>query len=275
MSKYKNFYFLHIPKTGGRYVKTYILSQLEQNIDTIPMFDRHEGWNQNIEDNTYIFSIFRDPIEFACSFYAHQIMQKAGLMENFLSNNAEHIDKNIFDVHLDKKYLMIYYMANPWAANLQSKHILEGATNSKKITDVIIQKYTFSNKVDKELLYDRLNRINLLVRQNSLFNPLSVAQKMCDDLDIKMAWDIEGDKLIFHNIASSNLYNSLTETEISKLKEIFSLDVEVYNNHSIFSQLDNVCSFCGRYAYTTEFDTTWKKYSFCVECIKSKEALIG
>ena len=76
-------------------------------------------------------------------------------------------------------------------------------------------------------------------------------------------------------MASSNLYNSLTEEEISWIEDLFAVDVEIYNNHSIFSQLDNVCSFCGRYAYTTEFDSTWKKYSFCVECIKSKEALIG
>ena len=274
MNNYKNFYFLHIPKTGGRYAKEYILSQLEDTLKTLPITDRHEGWVE-VNDDTYIFSILREPVQFACSLYAHEVMQKAGLMENVLINSKEYIDRNISNVYLDKKYLIAYYMANPWARNLQSKHIVNGRTDSKKITDVIIQKYTFTDKVDKDLLYERLNRINLLVRQTSLYSPKPVAKKLCDDLDIKMAGEIENDNLIFHNIASSNLYNSLTEEDKKWLEDFFAIDVEIYNNHSIFSQLDNVCSFCGDYAYTTEFDTTWKKYSFCVECIKSKEAFLG
>jgi len=274
MNSYKNFYFLHIPKTGGRYVKAYILSQLKDTLNILPITDRHEGWVE-VNDDTYIFSILRDPVEFACSLYAHEVMQKAKLMENVLINSKEYLNRNISNVYLDKKYLIAYYMANPWAKNLQSKHILNSRTDSKRITDVIIHRYTFTDEIDKDLLYKRLNRINLLVRQSSLYKPESIAKKLCNDLDIKMAGDIEEDNLIFHNIASSNLYNSLTQEDKDWLEEFFSLDVEIYNNHSIFSQLDNVCSFCGDYAYTTEFDTTWKKYSFCVECIKSKETLLG
>jgi hypothetical protein len=179
--------------------------------------------------------------------------------------------------------------------NLQSKEILNGSTKNKNVIDVIVQKYTFDNNVDKELLYERLNRINLLVRQVSLYNPQSVAQKICDDLNIpgyaflnlagrfsaesisiKSVAGVKKDNLKYHNVASSNLYNSLTKEEISWIENLFSIDVEIYNDHSIFSQLDNICSFCGKYAYTTEYIyTTWKKYSFCVKCIKLKEALIG
>lgn len=151
---------------------------------------------------------------------------------------------------------------------------MHGVTKSKPVIDVIIQKYTFTDKVDKDLLYERLNRINLLVRQTSMYNPESVAKNYA------MTWilndgEIKKDHLTFHNIASSNLYNSLTEEDKKWIENFFAIDVEIYNNHNIFSQLDNVCSFCGDYAYTTEFDTTWKKYSFCVECIKSKEAFLG
>lgn len=63
---------------------------------------------------------------------------------------------------------------------------MHGVTKSKPVIDVIIQKYTFTDKVDKDLLYERLNRINLLVRQTSMYNPESVAKKLCDDLNIKM-----------------------------------------------------------------------------------------
>lgn len=65
------------------------------------MTDRHEGWIEP-DDNTYIFSILRDPVKFACSMYAHGIMQKAGYMQDSLVNETEHIHPDVTDVHLDK-----------------------------------------------------------------------------------------------------------------------------------------------------------------------------
>lgn len=276
MIQYKKFYFLHIPKTGGRYVRKYFLVQLENKIDVIGN-NRHDGWIDDINDDTYVFSIIRDPVKYACSVYAHAISQKAGLIgsSNEFGKYTDFIKKDIVNITLDKKYMLEWLAVSPWIHNLQSKHILNGTTVNKNVVDNIFQKYIFHNNVDKELLYKRLNRINLLVRQTSLYNPESIFQKICNDLNIDLAEEIEKDNLTYHNIASINLYNSLTEENKTKIREMFSIDNEIYSNHSIFSQLDNVCSFCGRYAYTTKFDSTWKKYSFCVECIKSKEALIG
>jgi hypothetical protein len=125
------------------------------------------------------------------------------------------------------------------------------------------------------LLYARLKSINLLIRQNSLYDPEVVVKKIANDLGIEFAGEIQKDELTFHNMASSNLYNSLTEEEKDYIRNLFSIDLEIYNDHSIFSRLDNICSFCGKSSYTSGFDSSWKKYSFCVECIKSKEALIG
>jgi len=275
---YKNFYFLHIPKTGGRYVKSYILNQLNNQVDIISKNERHSGWISDIDDSTYIFSILRDPVKLVCSQYAHLVSQKAGLIEDSLDmeNHTDRVKENIININLDREHFLKWVYANPWMYNLQSKEILNGSTENRNVMDIIVQKYTFNNNVDKELLYDRLNRINLLVRQTSLYNPESVAQKLCSDLNIEMAGDLEKDNSIYHNIASSNLYKQLTKEDIAWIEDLFAVDVEIYNNHSIFSQLDNICSFCGRYAYTTEYiRTTWKKYSFCVECVKLKEALIG
>jgi hypothetical protein len=277
MTTHKKFYFLHIPKTGGRYVKSYILDQIKNKVEVIDKQERHSGWIEDIDENTYVFSILRDPVKMICSQYAHLVSQKAGLIEDSLDmdQHTDHIKQNIVNINLDKHHFLKWIYANPWMYNLQSKEILNGSTENKNVMDVIVQKHTFTKNVDKDLLYERLNRINLLVRQVSLYNPESLAQKICNDLNIDLAGEIEKDTSTYHNMASSNLYNSLTEEEISWIEDLFAVDVEIYNNHSIFSQLDNVCSFCGRYAYTTEFDSTWKKYSFCVECIKSKEALIG
>ena len=275
-TKYKNFYFLHIPKTGGRYVRTYILNQLENKIDILGD-DRHDGWIDDISDDTYVFSILRDPVKYVCSVYAHTVSQKAGFIEysNDRGRHTDFIKKDIVNISLDKKYMFDWLAVNPWRYNLQSKEILHGTTGKKNVIDNIVQKYIFHSNVDKELLYKRLNRINLLIRQTSLYNAESVAQKICDDLGIEMAGEIQKDNLTFHNIASTNLYNSLTEEDKAKIEELFDIDLEIYNNHSIFSQLDNICSFCGEYSYTTKFDLSWKKYSYCANCIESKEALLG
>ena len=275
-TKYKNFYFLHIPKTGGRFVRTHILGQLENKIDILGD-DRHDGWIDDISDDTYVFSILRDPVKYVCSVYAHNVSQKAGFIEasNDPGRYTDFIKKDIVNISLDKKYMFDWLAVNPWRYNLQSKEILHGTTGKKNVVDNIVQKYIFHSNVDKELLYKRLNRINLLVRQTSLYNAESVAQKICDDLGIEMAGEIQKDNLTFHNIASTNLYNSLTEEDKAKIEELFDIDLEIYNNHSIFSQLDNICSFCGEYSYTTKFDLSWKKYSYCANCIESKEALLG
>jgi hypothetical protein len=275
-SNHNKFYFLHIPKTGGRYVRTHIISHIENKIQFLDEA-RHSGWVDGIDDNTYVFSILRDPVKYVCSLYAHAVAQKAGLIEasNDKGRHTDFIKRNIVDIHLDKKYMFDWLAANPWLYNLQSKEILHGSSANKDVIDNIVQKYIFNNNVDKELLYERLNRINLLVRQVSLYNPESIVQKLCTDLNIDLAGEIEKDTSIFHNVASSNLYNTLTEEDKINIRDMFHIDNEIYNDHSIFSQLDNICSFCGEYSYTTKFDLSWKKYSYCANCIESKEALLG
>jgi|LauGreDrversion4_2_1035121.scaffolds.fasta_scaffold07767_6 hypothetical protein len=276
-NEFKNFYFLHIRKTGGRYFKEYILKQLEDKVEKLPIKDRHEGWKKEIDDNTYVFSILRDPVEYICSVYAHMISTRAGLLHPS-NENGKHTDSikdNIVNIELDKKYMFEWIRYNKWTHNLQSKEILHTSEEYNNILNIIIKKYSKDNNVDKELLYERLNRINLLVRQVSLKNPESIVKKLCDDLNIELAGEIQKDTLTYHNMASTNLYNSLTEEDKIEIRQMFDIDNEIYNNHSIFSQLDNVCSFCGEYSYTTKFDSSWKKYSYCSNCIESGKALLG
>ena len=89
MSNYNKFYFLHIPKTGGRFFTKYIVNQIEDalkqnNIDIIKPPDnalKHGGWHKDIDDNTYIVSVFRDPVEFFISAISHMHAQQSGLID--------------------------------------------------------------------------------------------------------------------------------------------------------------------------------------------------
>lgn len=231
---YKDFYFLHIHKTGGRYFKKYIISQLENSINIISKNERHSGWIEDIKEDTYVFLILRDPIEFICSFYSHIVSQKAGLLEE---NNIEFIKNNIVSINLDKKYMFKWLKANPWSYNLQSKQILNTASDNKSIIDNIVQKYTFNNNVDKDLLYKRLDRSNLIIKQISLLEPKKIIEKICKDFNINFEGEIKIDTNTFSNMASKTLYNSLTEADKAIIEQMFAIDLEIYNSN-IFTQLD-------------------------------------
>lgn len=235
-NKYKDFYFLHIRKTGGRYVKLFILKNLKNSVNVIDTGEKHSGWIDKITPETYVFTVFRDPVKQICSLYAHAVSQKANLLE-ISKNSDDHLDnlnKNIKDIHLDKKYLFAWLERNKWVYNIQSKEILRGSTESKNVIDQIIQKYTFNNNIDKDLLYTRLKRINLLVRQTSLYDPEPIVKKICSDLGIDFIGGVEKDQLTFYNMASSNLYKTLTEEEKAEIEKLFDVDCEVYNNDDLF-----------------------------------------
>ena len=96
-NKYKDFYFLHIRKTGGRYVKLFILKNLKNSINVIETGEKHSGWIDKITPETYVFTVFRDPVKQICSLYAHAVSQKANLLE-ISKNSEDHLDnlnKNI------------------------------------------------------------------------------------------------------------------------------------------------------------------------------------
>jgi hypothetical protein len=230
--KYDSFYFLHIPKTGGSYFNEYISSQLK-NIEILPTKDKHSGWSDLIKESTYIFSIIRDPIMFACSIYSHVICEKAGL----LKDNQPILIQDFKSINLDKKYFFKWLNFNQWIYNAQSKSFLHSSTNDKYIIDDMIQKYIFNKNVDKELLYTRLNRVNLLIRHEDLYDSQKIYEKICKDLGINCEGQIIIDRDTFSNKASKSLYTSLTESDKAILEEMFALDMEIYHSN-FFTLLD-------------------------------------
>ena len=76
--KYNKIYFMHIHKTGGRHiiatVRDAMLETLNENdIKIIKRPNTHGGWHSEVDEQTYVFTVLRDPVEQAVSLYAHQI----------------------------------------------------------------------------------------------------------------------------------------------------------------------------------------------------------
>ncbi len=213
---YNKFYFLHVPKTGGRFLKNTLIPYLSSNIKIIEGSDRHGGWDKEIDDNTYIFSVIREPLEVACSLYAHIIASKADIL--FKDSIAE------IKIHLDKDAFISWISKSKQYHNIQSKNFLIGGPVFDNLYN-----YSIFGKIDEKTLDKRLNRINFLVDHKYLLNNLNnVVEKICTDLNIEKVI-IESDTTTYANIGSLSLYNSLTDSDKTKLSEFFDIDYKIYN----------------------------------------------
>jgi hypothetical protein len=217
--KYDKFYFLHIPKTGGRYFKkiaAYPLSleskKKGKNL-TFLIPPAHNGWIPEIDENTYVVSIVRDPVKLVCSWrlYFGNDGKNQGL-----DMNDEHFLKIVKDgmfSHLRKEN---------WLHNFQSKNLTKH--------------YKYFNgpenyeEVDEKLLYENLKRIDFLFTQDYLeSNPVDVCRKIFSDHEESFPASELPEYNNFRQINSKILYDSLSEDEIEEIKSYFKLDIEIYN----------------------------------------------
>lgn len=219
---YNKFYYLHIPKTGGRYIKSKILPQLLNHIEVVSMVD-HSGWINEIDDNTYIMTIIRDPIKTICSLYTHMVISRIGIL-----NDDEDLKKGINsykkikNLYLDKNFFINWLTENNVYHNLQSKHFLpifpsisDNAAPVEKNIDLILK---------------RLDRINLKFDHDSVIGEgiYKITNKIYEDLNIYI--DIENDSSYkYYNVGSSLLYNSLTDEEKKYISKYFDIDYIIYN----------------------------------------------
>ncbi len=195
MSKYNKIYFLHIPKTGGRFLTKYILDPLsdtlkEKNIELIKLPEnvlKHGGWHQSIDDNTYVISIFRDPAEHFVSIIAHMIANEQGLMDqdqNFVVNDkAKELDidkKEIYSVMEELKYLK----------NFQAQNFLL-EPNGEPLLHTSRRLYNHKQHFNIELIYDRIKRTNSMIRHKDLqsMDYSLLLNKISTDLDVDLTLD--------------------------------------------------------------------------------------
>jgi hypothetical protein len=241
MSKYNKFYFLHIPKTGGRFFTRYITNQIEdtlkQNgVEIIKPPDnalKHGGWHKDIDDNTYIVSVFRDPAEFFVSAVAHMHAQQNGLIDDnndfIIKNNSKVLEISVDSLH--EKLQQLKYLKN-----FQSQNFILSPTGNpilKESMNYCVEGKTFDN----DLIYERIKRVNLMIRHNELkyMDYQLLINKISNDLGIEIDIDISSlDREHYKNNSSEVLFNKLSKDDLELVYNNFLFDKEIFQNDSLF-----------------------------------------
>lgn len=249
--KYNKVYFLHIPKTGGRFLTKYILRPMDgvlkdNGIELVKSPEdmrQHAGWPSWIDDKTYIISVFRDPCEFFVSAVCHSIAIKNGLVDEDNWNIIKK-DSDPFTVSRDE----LYSTAQRWTyiKDFQSKNfMLSPDTERTSILQESMVKHNNNENFTKEEIYKRLRRVNLMIRHEDLktMDYSLLIDKISKDLSVDIKINIkDADKGQFKNKSSEILYNSLTEDEKEFIYTNFPIDKEIYSDSSLFwspNQTDN------------------------------------
>lgn len=237
---HNSFYFLHIPKTAGRFFTHNVVVPLTEiflknNIHSF--YDRetyvaHQHWGNFIDKNTYVTSIIRDPIKHAVSSYCHFTMLDAGAQRTVPLELDEFNKMDMFkwwEYHLD-------FISNQQCKNflIEDPGINEDGTkigygNSQVMKNCI---------VTKEIILKRLEDVSLLIKSEdlSLQNVNKVHNKILNDFDIT---NFEINHKIqkasnYWNPDSTRIYNSLDKKDKERILSYSPIDSEIYNTESLF-----------------------------------------
>ena len=240
MNSFNSFYFLHIPKTGGRLFFYNVLSPLkdiflESNIkelnilrvNSLRNYSDHSQWKKEINSLTYVSSIFRDPCKHMVSLYTHS--QTVGRDQLVFKNND--IDKNTLFDWLEEN--------EDGAKNYQSKHLILPTV----IKDENGYKQFLNNEIiTKDNVLDRINQLSLLIKPEDLSenNIEKIQRKILLDLKIpdKKITNKPYNFQEYSNGQSKEIYETLTKKEKEKIKLISNIDCEVYETPSLFCNIE-------------------------------------
>lgn len=241
--KYDSFYFLHIPKTDGRRFIDYILLDLKDNNPQLKFpagdlmgnyfgdpFNAHQGWISGISDSTYVFSMMRDPIRRAVSYYVFSRLQKIKQDKDFDAYKSINFTKESFINYIE-------YEKN--IQNLSSRMFLYDTTS------YAYRNFFYGKKLhvhDKDLMFilnRHLDRTNLLLKSET-FNDMDkkdLIRKISQDLNIAefpISYKKPGAELTYTEKESSALYNLLTDSDKNYLKKYFEVDYYIYEREDLF-----------------------------------------
>jgi hypothetical protein len=243
MSKYNKVYFLHIPKTGGRFLTKSILRPMENTLKDNGIelvkspedMRQHAGWPSWIDNQTYIITVFRDPCEFFVSAVCHSEAGK----KKMIDEDNWHILKDMGEsLTVSKEELFDTLMRWDYLENFQSKNLMI-EPEDKSVIQQAMADHSQNKLINESLVYEKLKRINLVIRHKDLrtMDYSLLVKKISQDLEVDVEIDlsdINGD--IFKNKASEVLFNSLNEKEKDIISQMFTLDKKIYEDDSLFWQ---------------------------------------
>lgn len=237
---HNSFYFLHIPKTAGRFFTHNIVVPLQEpllknNIHTF--YDRetyvaHQHWANFITDRTYVTSLIRDPIKHAVSAYAHYNMLDSGAQRTVPLGSGEY----------DKNDMFRWWEHNlEFISNMQCKNFLiedPGKTEDGRKLGYGESEVMKNCLVTKDNIFKRLENVSLLIKSEnlSLLNVTKIYDKILKDFDIhNVTINHKIQKASnYWNPDSTRIYNSLNEKDKEKILSYSPIDAEVYNTSSLF-----------------------------------------
>lgn len=216
-------YFLHIPKTGGRFIRNNIfryigeqLSQEDIDANNINIEFSHRGIYP-LKENQYSFSFFRNPVERTVS---HYLFFNAIFSENF---NTE-----------DKNNMIDWIEQNSAVHNYQSKYLSYYDENLYENFDYIVFPETNVNDVKENISKltrfhktEDINNLLVLSIYNEIQNYLNISEKIINRPIIIVGTEI--------NVASRNMYNLLSNSEKNYIANLNSVDMEIYNSSELFT----------------------------------------
>ena len=230
-NNYNSFYHLQIAKCGGTYLNNMIVHQLfnilkNKDISYIDG-EYHLGWKE-IENN-YVVSSLRDPVKRTVSHYAY--------WKNGGQNGSIPKDIPSFMVWVERN--------KDFISNYQIKNFLYEKKNfhlnpfDPRETDPDF----LTIKIDKNLAFDRIKRVNVLLKDAQLNYQTcnTVMKKILKDFNIKDSFYIDNEKKYNHNITkgSTELYNSLTKQDIDYIYNLNNIDSEIYFSQSIYTSIED------------------------------------
>ncbi len=233
MKTFDSLYFLHIPKTAGRYFTHNVVVPLapiikeygihsHYNRDT---YVAHQFWADFINENTYVASLLRDPVEHMVSLYSHFSVLNDGAQHR-IPIGAEEYNKDAMFEWMSRN--------NDTVKNIQSKNFLIKSVDG----GFIYSPETRDCIVTKDIIFDRLKNVSLLIKSEDLTlkNTKNVYNKILTDLNIPLTPITQKiqSRANSWNPDSTRIYASLTDKEKEKILEFNSIDAEVYNTSSLF-----------------------------------------
>ena len=236
MTNFNSFYFLHIPKTGGRLffynvlypLKEIFLKEKINELNNVQMeppinYYDHSQWKKEINELTYVCSIFRDPCKHMVSLYTHS----QTVNRNQIVSRNNNINKNTLFQWLETN--------EEGAKNYQSKHII---LPTVKKDENAYKQFLNNEIVTKQKVMDKISLMSLLLKPEDLSenNIIKIQKKILLDFGILNSKITNRNYNFdeYKNDQSKEIYDTLTDRDKEKIRSISDIDTEVYEQKGIF-----------------------------------------